>query len=81
MAGAVYHVATKCENRHFIRPVLFAFYYYAMQELKEFVEKNLGCCEWDKGVEVYIKWLTVPPGNAVPNHIRLYWWILKFWNR
>jgi len=81
MAGAQYHLASECTQRHFIRPVLFAFYRYGLADLKEFVEANLGVCVWDKDMEEYAKWLTVPPGNDVPNHLRLYWWILAFWRR
>ena len=81
MAGASYHTTTECTIRHFIRPVLFTFYEHGSPELKAFVEKNLGTCIWDKGMDEYINWLTVPPGNDVPNHLKLYWWILMFWNR
>lgn len=81
MAGAIYHLARDCHLKHFIRPVLFAFYEYGMEDLKHFVEENLGECVWDKGVASYIAWLTAPPGNMVPNHLKLYWWIWKFWQR
>ena len=79
MAGASYHSTDKCTLRHFIRPVLFAFYQYGLEDLKRFIKKNLGNCTWDKGIEPYIDWLTAAPGNDVPNHLKLYWWILKFW--
>lgn len=81
MAGASYHTTIECTDRHIIRPVLFAFYEYGLADLKEFVEKNLGFCVWDKGIDAYIDWLTVPPGSNIPNHLKLYWWILMFWGR
>lgn len=81
MAGASYHTTVECTLRHFIRPVLFAFFEHGLADLKEFVDKNLGICIWNKGVDKYVEWLTVAPGNHIPNHLKLYWWILMFWNR
>lgn len=80
MAGAEYHEAALCKLRQFIRPVLFAFFEYGLPELKSFVKENLGVSVWEEGIEAYKDWLIVPPGNNVPNHIKLYWWILMFWN-
>jgi len=79
--GAVYHLANECTDRQFIRPVLFAFYEYGQPDLKAFVGENLGVCVWDKDIEVYITWLAAPSGNDIPNHLKLYWWILMFWRR
>lgn len=81
MAGAAYHPTTECTDQHFIRPVLFAFYEYGLPELKSFVDENLGTCIWDRGIEAYTEWLTVRPGVDIPNHLKLYWWILMFWKR
>ena len=81
MAGASYHTTGECNDRQFIRPALFAFYEYGLPDLKASVEENLGVCVWDKGLDAYMEWLTVPPGSDVPNHLKLYWWILMFWKR
>ena len=81
MSGAVYHAAIKCTQKHFIRPVLFAFYEYGMSDLKDFVKEHLGHAVWEDGVDAYRAWLTAPPGSDVPNHLKLYWWILKFWGQ
>ena len=80
MAGAEYHPAISCRYPQFIRPVLFAFFKYADRDLKDFVEKNLGVGAWNT-MDTYIEWLTSPPGNDAPNLVKLYWWILIFWNR
>ena len=79
MAGAVYHNAKQCKNKHFVRPALFGFYQYGLPELKSFVKERLGGAVWEEGDEAYMGWLTAQPGNDVPNHIKLYWWILMFW--
>jgi len=81
MAGAEYHDAKMCTNKHFIRPVLFTFFRYSTPELKAFIKERLGTAVWEEGVEPYRNWLTAPPGNDAPNHIKLYWWILAFWGR
>jgi hypothetical protein len=80
-AGAEYHAARDCRHPHFIRPVLFAFFQYADQKLKDFVKINLGVCAWDNGMDAYREWLTSSPGNDASNLVKLYWWILMFWGR
>ena len=64
-----------------IRPVLFAFFAEGLQDLKDYVKKNLGVAPWEEGVDAYLGWLTVAPGNDAPNHLKLIWWILMFWDR
>lgn len=81
MVGAQYHDARKCTQQHFIRPALYAFYEHGLPEQKAFVERNLGICVWDKGFDQYINWLVVPPGDNIPNHLKLYWWMLMFWKQ
>lgn len=81
MAGAEHHEAKFCTQRHIIRPVLFTFFQHGTSELKNFVKENLGVSVWEDGMEAYTKWLTIPPGNDAPNHLKLYWWILMFWRR
>ena len=73
--------STSRTHRHSIRPVLFAFYEWGHAELKMFVEENPDICVWDKGLNEYMEWLRQLPGNDVPNHLKLYWWILIFWKR
>jgi len=81
MAGAEYHSAQECALRHYIRPVLFAFFQYGLPELKAFIKENLGIAVWEESVEAFQTWLTRPPGNEAPNPVKLYWWILMFWKR
>lgn len=81
MAGAQYHDADMCTHKHFIRPVLYAFYEYGLDNIKVFIKENLGVSVWEEGVEMYMNWLTVCPGNDAGNPIKLYWWMLKFWKR
>lgn len=81
VAGAEYHPARDCRYPQFIRPVLFAFFKYADQELKDFVKLHLDVAVWEDGIEAYTNWLTSPPGNDAPNLVKLYWWILMFWGR
>lgn len=81
MAGAEYHENTECTNRYFVRTVLFGFYQYGQPDLKAFIKANLDDVVWEKGMADYLQWLVVPPGNDIPNHLKLYWWILKFYKR
>ena len=81
MPGADFYSIRNCRQPHFIRPVLFAFFKYAEKTLKDFVKTNLGVGGWADDVDAYIEWLTSPPGNDAPNHIKLYWWMLMFWGR
>lgn len=82
MAGAEYHEAKQCTNKHFLRTILFAFFQYGLSDLKQFITEQLGVLLWGtEDLDAYVAWLTAQPGNDVPNHIKLYWWILMFWGR
>jgi len=82
MAGAQYHHIDECTLPHFIRPFLFAFYKEGPPEIKAFVKENLCVSVWeDDDIETFLKWMRVRPGDDAPNHIKLYWWVLKFWGR
>jgi hypothetical protein len=81
MAGAEYHAAADCQHRHFIRPVLFAFFAYGLPNLKVFIKDNMGIDVWEEGIEAFKAWLTKAPGSDAPNPVKLYWWILMFWER
>ena len=81
MAGADYHAAAQCPYPQFIRPVLFAVFKCGPTDLKAFLKDKLGDQSWDADIKEFERWLTKPPGNGIPNHLRMYWWILKFWGK
>ena len=81
MPGADFHRADKCKHKHFIRPVLFTFYTHGLPGLKAFVKKNLEAHPWEDGMEGYQEWLRAVPVDDAPNPIKLYWWILKYWDQ
>ena len=45
-----------------------------------FVKENIGAVLWENRMSTFQKWLVVLPGNEVPNLVKLYWWLLQFWN-
>lgn len=47
--------------------------------MKDFVGKYLDDKAWEGDMESYMRWLIAPPKDELPNHLKLYWWILKFW--
>ena len=81
LPGADYHPAHECKHKHFIRPVLFTFFTHATADLKAFVKENLEVHPWEEGMEEYQEWLRASLKDDAPNPIKLYWWILKFWDR
>ena len=46
MAGAEYHEAKQCTNKHFLRTILFAFFQYGLSDLKQFITEQLGVSLW-----------------------------------
>lgn len=76
-----HHSYVSCTRKHFIRPVLFAFFKHGDPQLKAFVKQNISACPFDKGMDEYARWLTAAPGDDVPNHLKLYWWISTYRNR
>lgn len=80
MTGADYHPANECQHPHFIRPVLFTFFEYGSEDLKSFVKENLEDVVWED-VEAFQAWLRISPGTNTTNPVKLYWWILKYWDR
>jgi hypothetical protein len=81
IAGADHHHANECRHPHFIRPALFTFFTEGSAELKAFVKENLGVHPWDEGMESYKRWLRAHPGSDALNPVKLYWWILKYWDK
>jgi len=80
MAGADFHSVKQCKHPHFIKPALFAFFTEGSEELKEFVADNLGVPLW-QDMEGFKTWLEAHPGTDAPNPVKLYWWLLKYWER
>jgi len=81
MAGADYHRSPECNLPHVIRPFLYALHHHGPPELKTYLKENIGDSSWANSENAYLEWLRKPPGNETPNHIKLYWWTLKFWGR
>jgi len=81
LPGADYHTAWDCRHKHLIRPVLFTFFTHGAANLKTYVKDNLEAHPWEDGIEAYLEWLRTPPKDDAPNPVKLYWWILKYWDR
>jgi hypothetical protein len=81
MVGAQYHIASDCTTAHIICPVLFAVFNLELPKMKRFLKENMEVSIWEEGINAYKEWLVQVPGRDVPNHIKLYWWILTFWGR
>ena len=81
MAGAEFHTVRNCQHQWFIKEALFSFFTDASDDLKGFVKGNLGVHPWEQGMEAFQAWLREHPGTDAPNPVKLYWWILKYWER
>jgi hypothetical protein len=67
----------KCDLPHKIRPVLLAFHSGGLDSSKDFVTKNVGA--WgEESMEAYLGWLMAAQAGGLPNHVLLYWWLMKF---
>lgn len=52
-----------------------------MPNLKAYLKQNLEAHPWEDGVEAFQEWIRAIPEDDAPNPIKLYWWILKFWDQ
>jgi hypothetical protein len=76
----MWHDYDKCNLTHLIRPALYAFWVKAPSQLREYVLRKVGV-EWS-GLEEYISWCTSSDrANNLPNHLVLFWCILKYWDK
>ena len=78
--GAKYHTYRNCTQNHLIRPALWAFWAKAPPELQSYITRRLGTT-W-LSLDEYITWCTTSDRkNDLPNHLALFWCLMRYWDR
>jgi hypothetical protein len=76
--GAKPHDFGTCPLQHMIRPALHAFWERAPNELQQFVAEAINV-RWANR-EAFAAWcLGTDMSIDLPNHLLLFWWIVRFW--